>query len=251
MPDEIASVKLGEQIASRLRDEIIAGQIPPDARLRLMPLAERLGVSTTPVREALAILERQGLLYSRLHRGFRVTAIAPRDIADVYSLHASISELLTERATRRLSDEDLDELEALDHAQQEATKAGDAAAAGDLNHELHRRIHLAGGSPLLLRFLRETTPFVSRREDPDVPGWAQQRTEGHGDILAAMRQRDGAKAGELMAAHITRSGELARKFAEEQAAEKAATDGAPVTRRPKPTKAAPKGTKKAASTSAR
>jgi DNA-binding GntR family transcriptional regulator len=213
MTDEIASVKLGERIASRLRDEIIAGQLEPGSRLRLMPLADRLGVSTTPVREALAILERQGLLSSRLHRGFRVTAITARDIADVYSLHASISELLTERATRRLSDEDLDELEAIDLAQQTATTEGDAITAADLNHDLHRRIHLAGGSPLLIRFLRETTPFVARRSDPDIPGWAQQRTEGHGEILDAMRRRDGAEAGALMAAHVRRSGQLAAEFA--------------------------------------
>ncbi|MGE0304359.1 MAG: GntR family transcriptional regulator [Acidimicrobiia bacterium] len=217
---DASTVKLGERIASQLRDEIIAGQIEPGARLRLMPLAKRLGVSTTPVREALAILERQGLLQSQLHRGFQVTKIAPRDIADLYALTASISELLTERATRRVSDEDLDELEQLDRAQQEATRQNDALAASDLNHELHRRIHLAGRSPLLLRFLRETTPFVSRHNDPDVPGWAQQRLEGHGEILEAMRRRDGQKAARLMGDHIRKSGVIAAKFAEEQDAGK-------------------------------
>jgi DNA-binding GntR family transcriptional regulator len=221
MAREIAAVKLGERIASQLRDEIIAGQIEPGEPLRLMALAEQLGVSTTPVREALAILERQGLLYSQLHRGFRVTKITPRDIADVYSLHASISGLLTERATRRLSEEDLDELEELDHAQQEATKKGDAVEAADLNYELHRRIHLSSDAPLLLRFLRETTPFVSRRSDPDIPGWVQQRIEGHGEILDAMRRRDGKEAGELMGGHIRRSGEIAAAFADEQEQQKA------------------------------
>lgn len=216
MGNKVAAVKLGETIASRLRDEIIAGEIEPNSPLRLMPLAERLGVSTTPVREALAILERQGLLYSRLHRGFRVTEITARDIADVYSLHASISELLTERATRRLSDEDLDELVELDDAQQRATADEDAILAADLNHQLHRRIHLASDSPLLLRFLRETTPFVTRQRDPDVPGWAEQRIEGHGEILRAMRERDGALAGRLMGAHIRRSGQLASDFATER-----------------------------------
>jgi DNA-binding GntR family transcriptional regulator len=222
--DDVASVKLGERIASRLRDEIIAGQIEPGARLRLLPLAKRLEVSTTPVREALAILERQGLLESRLHRGFQVTKISPRDIADIYKLTASISELLTERATRRLSDEDLDELEEIDRAQQAATLQNEAAAAGDLNHELHRRIHLAGQSPLLIRFLRETTPFVSRHNDPDVPGWAQQRMEGHGEILSAMRRRDGAAAAALMGAHIRRSGTIAAEFAEQQDSDKLIAD---------------------------
>ena len=80
-------LKLGQKLASELRDEIIAGQPKPGHALRLLPLANRLGVSTTPVREALAILERQGLLVSELHRGFRVAEITPRDIKDIYAVH--------------------------------------------------------------------------------------------------------------------------------------------------------------------
>jgi DNA-binding GntR family transcriptional regulator len=216
MAQQIVTGKISERIASQLRDEIIAGTHTPGAPLRLMPLAERLGVSTTPVREALAILERQGLLTAQLHRGFRVAEISPRDIGDVYAVHAFISQLLTERAARRLSDEDIDELDDLDEGVRQATKDADAELAADLNYELHRRIHLAGDSPLLVRFLRETTPFVSRRHDPDVPGWAQQRIEGHGSILQALRRREGAMAAELMGAHIRRSGDLAARFAEEQ-----------------------------------
>lgn len=210
-------MKLGQKIASEIRDEIIAGKPKPGTAIRLQPLAKRLGVSTTPVREALAILERQGLLSSQLHRGFRVAEIAPRDIKDIYSVHAFISELLVERATRRLSDEDIDELEELDRAMREATEAGDAALAADVNHELHRRLNLAAGSPLLVRFLSETTPFVARRQDPDVPGWDAHRMEGHHAIIGALRRRDADEAARLMGAHIRRSGELAQVFAEQQA----------------------------------
>jgi DNA-binding GntR family transcriptional regulator len=207
-------IKLGEQVASTLRDEIIAGQPPPGTALRLLPLAKRLGVSTTPVREALAILERQGLLSSELHRGFKVAEISPREIWDIYSLHAFISELLIERATRRLSEEDIDELELLDRQMHEADAAGDVARAADFNHELHRSINLAAGSPLLIRFLSETTPFVVRRVDPVVPGWEEQRMEGHHAIIEALRRRDAAEASRLMGDHIRRAGELAQMFAE-------------------------------------
>jgi DNA-binding GntR family transcriptional regulator len=206
--------KLGLSIASRLRDEIIAGQVDAGSPLRLATLAERLGVSTTPVREALTILERQGLVSSQLNRGFRVATITPREIQAIYSVHAHMSELLAETATRRLSEEDLDELEYLDEEMRTATARGEAATAADLNHDFHRRINLKAGLPILIRYLSETTPFVVRRDDPDIPGWADQRLEGHHAILEAMRRRDGAKAGELMGQHIRRSGELARAFAE-------------------------------------
>jgi DNA-binding GntR family transcriptional regulator len=210
--------KLGLRIASRLRDEIIAGRLAAGEPLRLATLAERLGVSTTPVREALTILERQGLVISQLNRGFRVASISPREIQSIYSVHAHMSELLAETATRRLSEEDLDELELLDNQMREATARGDAEVAADINHEFHRRINLKAGLPILVRYLSETTPFVVRRVDPDIPGWADQRLEGHHAIIEAMRRRDGAAAGALMGEHIRRSGELAREFAESSTA---------------------------------
>jgi len=213
-PVDSDRMKLGEKVASTLRDEIIAGEPPPGTALRLLPLAKRLGVSTTPVREALAILERQGLLSSELHRGFKVAEISPREIRDIYSLHAFIAELLIERATRRLSEDDIDELELLDRRMHEADDRGDVAGAADLNHEFHRSINLAAGSPLLVRFLSETTPFVTRRYDPVVPGWEEQRMAGHHAIIAALRLRDAAEAARLIGEHIRKSGALAQLFAE-------------------------------------
>jgi DNA-binding GntR family transcriptional regulator len=174
-------------------------------------------VSTTPVREALAILEREGLLYSQLHRGFRVAEITPRDIGDIYALHAFVAELLVERAARRLSEEDIDVLEDLDRKMRDATEVGDVALAADLNHELHRQINLTAGSPLLVRFLSETTPFVTRRHDPIVPGWDRQLMEGHHAIIDALRRRDAREAARLMGEHIRRSGEHAQEFAEHRA----------------------------------
>jgi DNA-binding GntR family transcriptional regulator len=232
MPKSERETKLGLQIASRLRDEIIAGQLKAGAPLRLATLAERLGVSTTPVREALTILERQGLVVSQLNRGFRVATITPREIQAIYSVHAHISEQLAETATRRLSEEELDELEEIDEQMRAATARGDAELAADLNHEFHRRINLKARLPILVRYLGETTPFVVRREDPDIPGWAEQRLEGHHAILEALRRRDAPKAGELMGEHIRRSGELARAFAESLTVPAADGGEAVETRRP-------------------
>lgn len=208
--------KLGLKIASQLRDEIVAGQLAVGSALRLASLAERLGVSTTPVREALTILERQGLVISQLHRGFRVAEITPKEIAAIYNVHAYMSELLAESATRRLSEEDIDELEELDGQMREATANGNAPLAADLNHEFHRHINRKAGLPLLVRFLSETTPFVARRQDPDIPGWAEQRLEGHHSIIEALRKRDSAKVAELVGEQIRRSGELASAFASTQ-----------------------------------
>lgn len=211
----VISVRLSEQVAAQLRDEIIAGELHPGEPLRLAALANRLGVSVTPVREALAMLDRQGLVVGQVHRGFRVAQLSPTDIGDVYALHAFMARRLTERAIAHLDDGDLDELEKLDDQMREVTRRGDKVLAGNLNHEIHRRISQASESPLLLRFIRETTPFVSRRHDPDLPGWAEIRLDGHIDIINAIRRRDAPRAAELMEIHILRSGQHAVTFAEQ------------------------------------
>lgn len=238
MADRIGRTKVSVEVASRLRDRIIAGELETGQALRLQAIAEQLGVSTTPVREALAILERQGLVNSHTNRGFFVAALSPRDIGDVYALSGFIERLLIERAAARFSDQDLDELEELDREMRAATREGDKLAASDANHEIHRRIALAANSPLLVRFLRETTPFLVRRNDPDLPGWADQRLEGHGQILRALRRRDGAAAGDLMEKHLLRSGSLAQRFAEKLSDE---------IERPRPARRKPKATSKSKS----
>lgn len=213
---------MSEQVAAQLRDEIIAGDLRPGEPLRHAAVAERLGVSVTPVREALAALERQGLVGGHVHRGFRVTGLSPTDVADAYALHAFMAARLIQRATQRLDSAEVDRLLDLDREMLRAVHRGDREQAVDLNHEVHRRMYRASGSGLLLRFVRETTPFVTRRLAPDLPGWTEVRLQGHADILEAVRRGDGTKAAELLESHILKPGEPAVSFAEALAQRKAA-----------------------------
>ena len=200
-PERIARV-----IASIVRDEMIAGRYPGGEALPMQRLADRFGVSTTPVREALAILERQGLVQSRTNRSFVVRAVTPEEILDTYRVHAFVSGELTGRACNRLSGSDLDALAQLDVTMRSAVDRGDIGVAGDLNHEFHRAIHLAGDSDWLVRFLRESTPFVVRRADPDLPGWREQLTRGHSGLLELLRTRDDAAAKAWAVEHLMQSG---------------------------------------------
>lgn len=209
----IRSVKISDRIAGQLRDEIISGERVAGEPLRLIALAGSFDVSTAPVREALAILERQGLVVGQAHRGFRVAMLSPHDVGDAYALSAFMHQRLAERAAGNLTIGEVDELEALDRQMREATAAGDSERASDLNHEIHRRICLGGQSPLLLRFLREMSPFVTRRKHPDVPGWAEQRAEGHATILQALRKGDAELSGAIMEQHVLRAGKAAVQYA--------------------------------------
>jgi DNA-binding GntR family transcriptional regulator len=204
----IIHTRTGDKVASLLRDDIVAGRLKPGQRLGLTVLAARFGVSTTPIREALATLEQEGLVVGEPHKGLRVAELSAEDRQDAYTLHAFIAGILAERAVDRISERELDELQRIEDQIKRATEEGELAAAAELNHAFHRAINHAAGSRLLQRFLAATTPLVTRRRDPFVPGWSDQAVTEHDPIIEACRVHDGPRARRLMEQHILHSGEL-------------------------------------------
>jgi DNA-binding GntR family transcriptional regulator len=205
----IRPVKMGDEVARQLRDLFFAGRLRPGQRLRLQELAGGLGVSTTPVREALLILEREGLVESEQRRGFRVARLTEHDILDVYELHAFVASALVERATPNLTDDDLRTLAGLDEQIRRAVAKRQANDVENLNFEFHRLINRrADDSTLLRRFLRETTRLVPRRVYQEIPGWLAASAHDHGGILKALNERDARAAAVSTADHIRSAGRL-------------------------------------------
>lgn len=205
----ISRGKMSSEVAVHLRELIFMGRLRPGQRLPLKELADGLGVSTTPVREALLILAKEGLVEAEQYRGFRIQRLSQRDIRDIYELHAVMAGMLVERATVALSDEDLRQLEELDAEIRESVARGMADEVERKNYEFHRLLNRrAADSVLLLRVLRETTRFVPRRFYKEVPGWLEASANDHREILQALRSGDGSRAAELTSAHIRRAGEL-------------------------------------------
>lgn len=204
----IIHTRTGDKVASLLRDDIVAGRLKPGQKLGLAVLAEQFGVSTTPIREALATLEQEGLVVGEPHKGLRVAELSAEDRQDAYTLHAFIAGILAERAADRISEDDIDELQRIEEQIKRATEEGELAVAAELNHAFHRTINHAARSRLLQRFLAATTPLVTRRRDPFVPGWSDQAVTEHDPIIEACRRRDAPLARRLMEQHILHSGEL-------------------------------------------
>lgn len=202
-------MKLGAEVASQLRDLIFSGRLRPGSRLRLQDLAKSLGVSTTPIREALLVLEKEGLLESEQHRGFRVKRITEQDVRDIYELHATVASLLVERAAQHVSEEDLKVLRDLDATIRAAAQNHEVQQVEELNYEFHRLINSrAPDSELLRRFLRETTRYVPRRVYMEIEGWLEASAQDHSPILHALKDGDGRRAAEVTAAHIRKAGDL-------------------------------------------
>jgi DNA-binding GntR family transcriptional regulator len=204
--------KLGEEVAQYLREALMAGRYLPDQRLGVEDLAEELGVSTMPVREALLTLANEGLLVVRPRRGFRVVQLAVQDIEDVYDVHAYLSGRLAERAAAKISDRTAGTLVDLQRRiERAAADKEPLAVLEQLNFQFHREINRCAKSPRLEWFLRAATRYLPRQFYEDIPEWTQTSTQDHPAIIEALTRHDGDAARQLMAQHVERAGALVVK----------------------------------------
>ncbi|NKQ51771.1 GntR family transcriptional regulator [Amycolatopsis sp. K13G38] len=211
MADNIPAPPLSrtDYVVSRLKQDVADGTLRPGQALRQVQIAQRYGVSVTPVREALRILEADGTITYSPHRGATVKDVDPETATDLYRLRAAVEGLATEIAVERMTPERLEAIEAAHQALRTA-QADDAPAAelSKLNKALHYTIY-QGGAPMLLdhistlwsRFptsvtIWDTAPNVSALDDD------------HAGILDAIRAGDAERAGALMSAHVRHAGRL-------------------------------------------
>lgn len=200
-------------VAAELRRQIQSGELEPGARLRQVETAEQMGVSTTPVREAFAALAREGLVRQDPHRGTVVFLPSLDELNENYEIRLALEPLATKFAAERLSEEELDELDAM----VEEMQGADAAQQLALNRALHERIYAASGRPrlaTLIANLRDSGAAYLNLVRVDAVYTAQSHDE-HEAIVAALRKRNGKKAAALMATHLKASADV---IAEELAA---------------------------------
>jgi DNA-binding GntR family transcriptional regulator len=202
------SHQLSGRVAAYLREAIMFGELAASEYVRTEHLAARLGVSTTPVREALMILQSEGAVRWEPRRGFRVLPLSRQDVVDLFALQAHVAGELAARAARALTAEETAQLRATQAALQVAAARGELDLVGELNHQLHRAINRAAGSPRLASMLNLLVHYVPRTYDDQVPGWVDATTDDHGAILAALRARDAEAARAAMREHIEHIGGL-------------------------------------------
>ncbi|MBX6320260.1 MAG: GntR family transcriptional regulator [Rhodospirillaceae bacterium] len=152
----IEPASLASQVADRLVEAIAAGRIAPGARIFETEIAAGLGVSRVPVREALRLLEGQGLLVARHHRGIRVIELDSAWAAQLYELRVAIERLALRHAVARYREQP-ERLKALDAAvarMREAAAAGDGNAVNVADLAFHEAVCVETGSPLLMTMWR-------------------------------------------------------------------------------------------------
>jgi DNA-binding GntR family transcriptional regulator len=203
----LSRLQLKDEAATYIRELIASGQVFPGQLLRLSPLAEKLGASVTPVREALLLLAQDGWVVQEPNRGFRVARVSREDVADVYFVQALVAGELAARAAVVISDEEVFALREIDEHMRGHT-GGDAGYLESGNTNLHDLVYSIGESPRLTWFVRAASRFVPRRFWAIVPGWIEHNHSGHTPIIDALEGRDPDTARLLMSAHIDNAGQL-------------------------------------------
>jgi DNA-binding GntR family transcriptional regulator len=200
--------QLSEQVAAYLRESIMVGELPASEYVRTEHLAGRLGVSATPVREALMILQSEGAVRWEPRRGFRVVPLSRQDVDDLFGLQAHVAGELASRAVCELAPGEVDRLHAVQASLEAAAGRGELERVSELNHEFHRTINRAAHSRRLAAMLNLFVHYVPRHYYGQVQGWAEATTHDHGAILAALRSGDSAAARAAMEGHIRHIGDL-------------------------------------------
>lgn len=202
VPDFAARPQLSEDVARYVRKRIFDGTYSAGEYVRLDQLAAELGISVTPVREALFELRAEGLLAQQPRRGFVVLPVTERDLADVANLQAHVGGELAARAAVNIDDDQLRELKAIQAELEEAYAGSDIEGTVRLNHEFHRAINVAAESPKLAQMMSQITRYAPESVFPTIAGWPGQSIKDHRRVVAALAKHDSELARRAMSDHL-------------------------------------------------
>lgn len=192
-----------EAISDLVERDIVSGLFLPGARLTQEDLAERYGVSTTPVREALRVLEARGLVALRPHKTHIVATRSAEELADILKVREVVEPLLAERAAVKLTAADIEVLQSLEKQMRE-TRADMYAEYRELNDQFHGTIYQAARQPMLLEIARHLrSPVVAPLIQYLAAGMTLETLHHeHGEILDAAKDGDGVRLGRLTKLHL-------------------------------------------------
>jgi DNA-binding GntR family transcriptional regulator len=160
----LETTTLTDQVFNVLRDRILAGQIEPGEFVREQDVSDAVGVSRTPVREALGRLASEGFLERIAHRGFRVPEGSIADLLEIYPILTTLEVLAAQDSFPRIEAADLVELKQINAAYELAAEKGDFQRGIELNDEFHHALSRPAGNDRLVSMLDDLRQTVRRLE---------------------------------------------------------------------------------------
>lgn len=195
--------QLSEEVADHVRIRIMSGEIRPGDFIRLDETALALGVSVTPVREALLTLRGEGLVDLVPRRGYLVSPMSRQDIEDIFWLQATLAKRIVNRAITQYDADSLETHARLIDDFESASEAGNTDEVVRAEYAIHRLLNRISRSDKISRFLSNAARYVPYRLYAEDPEWRAGALEDHRRMLGALR------AGDLEAAHTVVDAEFA------------------------------------------
>ena len=186
-----------------LRERILSNDIDPGARLVVRDLGHQYATSDIPVREALKMLERDGLIETVPYAGARVTTLSAKEVEETYFIRSHLESIATGLAAQRITDAELAELDDLMTQMDDAVEAQDGPAFSDLNQQFHRTIVGCCGNDMLEELTMDIWQKHSgfQRVFRKVPRRLATSQKEHRGIMAALRDRSSDDAARLALLH--------------------------------------------------
>ncbi|HPT68734.1 MAG TPA: GntR family transcriptional regulator [Syntrophomonas sp.] len=205
LPVNLDSYKpLRELVLEAIREAIKNGTLQPRERLMEIQLADDLGVSRTPVREALRKLEQEGFIVMVPRKGAYVSDLSMKDVADVFEIRAALEGLAGALAAERITDEELELMERMLVEKGEAINQNDIDKLVEADTKFHEAMYTASRNERLSTIISNLREQIQRFRltSLSVPGRREDSLKEHRQLLESIQSRDIQLARQLAQEHI-------------------------------------------------
>ncbi|WP_329889371.1 GntR family transcriptional regulator [Stenotrophomonas sepilia] len=200
---------LYEEVADHVRERIYDYRLPPGEWIDEPALCEELGISRTPLREALKLLAAEGLVQIDGGRGSRVTRLTLEDLNQLFPVMAMLEGRCAHEAVRHIDDAGVQQLEALHAAMEAAAAEGNIAQYYRNNYLIHETVQHYAGNPWLIRITHDLHRILKMHRGRQLltPGRTAQSLAEHRELMECFRRRDAQAAERTMERHLLSQGQ--------------------------------------------
>jgi DNA-binding GntR family transcriptional regulator len=191
---------LREKILETIRDAILKGNLKPGERVSEPELAERFGISRTPIREAFRQLESEGYLQVIPRKGAVVASLSERDIEEFYAIKIILEGFAAKMAAEKLTEKDIERLESINQRLEQIAKNGDVKNFFRVHNEFHEVFIKAAGNERLYEMINQLVMKFKRLRLASLsqPGRMEISVEEHRNMIQAFKEHDGERADSLV-----------------------------------------------------